>query len=85
MVNDYKSWYENGNLMVNCYYLKGMPEGKYQSWHGNGNLEIQGYFSQGQLIGDYQEGKLIISHKLLCRNWSSLSVKLIYMIDPFEY
>ena len=35
---EYKSWYENGQLCIECVYKNGKREGKYKWWYKNGQL-----------------------------------------------
>jgi len=50
----YKSWYENGQLKVECEYKCFRPEGPYKSWYENGELILECGYKDGNFEGPYK-------------------------------
>ena len=48
------SWYENGQIRQEFYYLKGNKHGICQTWYKNGQKQMQGNFAYGRLNGTFK-------------------------------
>ena len=51
---EYKLWYDNGQLNIECVYKDGKLEGEYKSWHYFGQLNVECVYKDGKLEGDYK-------------------------------
>jgi antitoxin component YwqK of YwqJK toxin-antitoxin module len=49
---EYKEWWRNGQLDIQCYYKEGKEEGEYKEWWRNGQLYSQYYFKEGKREGE---------------------------------
>ena len=41
---EYKEWYDNGQLRMQLYYIDGKKNEEYKEWYDNGQLHIQLYY-----------------------------------------
>ena len=62
MEGKYKSWYENGQLLVQTFYRDGKAEGECKWWYENGQLQEQEFYRNGKWEGErklwYENGQL---------------------------
>jgi antitoxin component YwqK of YwqJK toxin-antitoxin module len=60
---EYKQWYNNGQLVIHCFYKNNELEGEYKIWYENGQLFKHCFYRDSKLEGEYKEwdnnGKLI--------------------------
>ncbi|MFO8235185.1 MAG: toxin-antitoxin system YwqK family antitoxin, partial [Bacteroidales bacterium] len=63
LVEDYREFFENGQLKVKIPYKDGKPEGKAKYYYPNGNVKISGKYKEGERNGKWeyydQYGELI--------------------------
>jgi len=52
---EYKAWYSNGRLSINCYYKNREKDGEYKAWLENGKLYFHKLYKNGQVVKDYLE------------------------------
>lgn len=52
----YRSWYENGQIYVECMYVDDMINGLYKSWYEDGQIEEECNYSDGEKEGIYKNG-----------------------------
>ena len=52
---EYKEWYENGQLYVECVYKDDKIEGEYKEWYENGQLYAECVYKNGIFDGEYKE------------------------------
>jgi len=45
---EYKKWYPNGQLWVQCFYKDGVLHGEYKEWYDNGKLSKHHFYKNGQ-------------------------------------
>ena len=51
----YKSYYSNGQLMVDAVYKDNKHDGPYKSYHYNGQLEVETFYKDGKRNGPYKK------------------------------
>jgi antitoxin component YwqK of YwqJK toxin-antitoxin module len=58
----YQSWYENGQLSLQCNYINDVLEGPYKSWHKNGQLHIECKYVNGKRIVPEETGMIMANY-----------------------
>jgi len=54
--DEYKLWYDNGQLRIHTFYKFREISGDYKEWHKNGQLKKQTFFNEnGKRNGVYKE------------------------------
>ena len=51
---EFKSWDQNGQLTLQCYYKEWKLEGEFKLWYENGQLSLQCYYKDGKMEGEYK-------------------------------
>ncbi|OHD19685.1 MAG: hypothetical protein A2086_01685 [Spirochaetes bacterium GWD1_27_9] len=49
----YQSYYDNGQLQLNCTYNNGLEDGKYTQYYENGQIQVDATFKKGEMEGKY--------------------------------
>jgi len=61
MDGEYKSWHQNGNMSICCFYKKGVLHGDYTDWYQNGQLWEKRFYIDNKLNGQikvfYEDGQ----------------------------
>jgi len=53
--NEYKEWYETGQLKIRYAINHGIRDGLYQEWHPNGQMKIECHYKNCFLHGNFIE------------------------------
>lgn len=50
---EWKSYFENGNVQSEIFYIQGKENGDYKVYRENGNRFIEGHFDMGNCVGEW--------------------------------
>jgi len=51
---EYREWFPNGILKLNCFYKNGNREGEYRRWYDNGQLEVHCFLVNDKRNGEFK-------------------------------
>lgn len=52
---EYKSWCNNGQAKLHCFYKNGKLEGDYNEWYYNGQLLAHSFYRDNKLDGEHKQ------------------------------
>jgi len=50
---EYRDWYEDGKLSINCYFKDGKRDGECKMWNSKEEFVYHKLYKDGELVKDY--------------------------------